>query len=198
VFSYQDSFALSHALESYERLILLAVIGDQSLFTSSGGIERLWEISEPLVQNPPPVEPYEPGSWGPLSVDKPIAPYHWHLPSVTPRRLGPALWVGVLGPAPVWPTRSRRLRGATNNGPRRHRYSVRFAERGWQDGRVTISERVEAGRREHHRPSVGVLRHCATRRGIASRARPDHYYSRARYLCGVTLGSVPQPTALPK
>jgi hypothetical protein len=58
VFSYQDSFATAHALEGYERLILLAMIGDQSLFTSSGGIERLWEISEPLLQNPPPAEPY--------------------------------------------------------------------------------------------------------------------------------------------
>ena len=80
VFSYQDSFALSHALEGYERLILLAMIGDQSLFTSSGGIERLWEISEPLLQNPPPVEPYEPGSWGPPPAGKLIAPYRWHLP----------------------------------------------------------------------------------------------------------------------
>ena len=80
VFSYQDSFALSHALEGYERLILLAMIGDQSLFTSSGGIERLWEISEPLLQNPPPVEPYEPGSSGPSSSESSIAPYHWHLP----------------------------------------------------------------------------------------------------------------------
>jgi glucose-6-phosphate 1-dehydrogenase len=80
VFSYKDSFALSHALEGYERLILLAMIGDQSLFTSSDGIERLWEISAPLLQNPPPVEPYEPGSWSPPSVDKLIAPYRWHLP----------------------------------------------------------------------------------------------------------------------
>jgi glucose-6-phosphate 1-dehydrogenase len=80
VFSYQDSFALSHALEGYERLILLAMIGDQSLFTSPGGIERLWEISGPLLQNPPPAEPYEPGSWGPPSAGKLIAPYHWHLP----------------------------------------------------------------------------------------------------------------------
>ena len=55
VFSYKDSFALSHALEGYERLILLAMIGDQSLFTSSDGIERLWEISAPLLQNPPAV-----------------------------------------------------------------------------------------------------------------------------------------------
>ncbi len=80
VFSYKDSFAAANALEGYERLILLAMIGDQSLFTSSNGIERLWEISEPLLENPPPVEPYEPGSWGPASVAKLIAPYHWHLP----------------------------------------------------------------------------------------------------------------------
>jgi glucose-6-phosphate 1-dehydrogenase len=79
VFSYKDSFASAHALEGYERLILLAMIGDQSLFTSSDGIERLWEISEPLLENPPPAEPYEPGSWGPESVDKLIAPYRWHL-----------------------------------------------------------------------------------------------------------------------
>jgi len=80
VFSYQESFATANALEGYERLILLAMIGDQSLFTSSDGIERLWEISEPLLENPPPAEPYEPGSWGPPSVDKLIAPYRWHLP----------------------------------------------------------------------------------------------------------------------
>jgi glucose-6-phosphate 1-dehydrogenase len=61
-FSYKDSFAVSHALEGYERLILLAIVGDQSLFTRSDGMERLWEISAPLLDNPPPVEPYEPGS----------------------------------------------------------------------------------------------------------------------------------------
>jgi glucose-6-phosphate 1-dehydrogenase len=80
VFSYRDSFAAANALEGYERLILLAMIGDQALFTSSEGIERLWEISTPLLENPPPVEPYEIGSWGPPSVDKLVAPYHWHLP----------------------------------------------------------------------------------------------------------------------
>jgi glucose-6-phosphate 1-dehydrogenase len=78
-FKYADSFAQSNALEGYERLILLAMLGDMSLFTSSEGIERVWEVSEPLLTNPPPVEPYEPGTWGPASVDKLIAPYHWHL-----------------------------------------------------------------------------------------------------------------------
>jgi glucose-6-phosphate 1-dehydrogenase len=82
VFSYQDSFATANALEGYERLILLAMIGDQSLFTSSDGIEWLWEISEPLLENPPPAEPYDAGSWGPSSIDKLIAPYRWHLPEI--------------------------------------------------------------------------------------------------------------------
>ena len=81
-FHYKDSFAASHMLEGYERLILLAMVGDQSLFTRSDGIERLWEISEPLLDNPPPVEPYPVGSYGPESMKRLIAPFHWHLPHV--------------------------------------------------------------------------------------------------------------------
>jgi glucose-6-phosphate 1-dehydrogenase len=81
-FYYKDSFAASHALEGYEHLILLAMVGDQSLFTRSDGIERVWEISEPLLENPPSVEPYPVGSWGPESVKQLIAPFHWHLPHV--------------------------------------------------------------------------------------------------------------------
>jgi len=81
-FYYKDSFVASHALEGYERLILQAMVGDQSLFTSSDGIERVWEISAPLLENPPPVEPYRVGSYGPDSVKHLIAPYHWHLPHV--------------------------------------------------------------------------------------------------------------------
>jgi glucose-6-phosphate 1-dehydrogenase len=81
VFRYADSFAAANALEGYERLILDAMMGDQSLFTSSDGILRLWEISEPLLQNPPPVQPYSPGSFGPESVSKLIEPFRWHLPN---------------------------------------------------------------------------------------------------------------------
>jgi glucose-6-phosphate 1-dehydrogenase len=81
-FYYKDSYAASHALEGYEHLILMAMIGDQSLFTRSDGIERLWEISRPLLENPPPVDPYPVGSFGPESVQRQITPYHWHLPHV--------------------------------------------------------------------------------------------------------------------
>jgi glucose-6-phosphate 1-dehydrogenase len=78
-FTYRDSFVSAHALEGYEHLILQAMIGDQALFTRSDGIERLWEISTPLLENPPPVEPYPRGSWGPASVNRLVAPHHWHL-----------------------------------------------------------------------------------------------------------------------
>jgi glucose-6-phosphate 1-dehydrogenase len=81
IFQYADSFAVANALEGYERLILDAMLGDQALFTSSNGIQRLWEISEPLLQSPPPVESYPRGSWGPSSVSKLIEPFRWHLPN---------------------------------------------------------------------------------------------------------------------
>jgi glucose-6-phosphate 1-dehydrogenase len=80
IFRYADSFTRAHGLEGYERLILEAMLGDQSLFTRADGIERLWEISAPLLENPPPVELYEPGSWGPESARKLVAPHHWYLP----------------------------------------------------------------------------------------------------------------------
>lgn len=79
-FRYADSFCTRHALAGYERLILDAMLGEQSLFTRADGIERLWEVSAPLLDDPPPVEPYDPGSWGPDSIDRLIAPYRWYLP----------------------------------------------------------------------------------------------------------------------
>jgi glucose-6-phosphate 1-dehydrogenase len=80
VFRYEDSFATANDLEGYERLLLDAMLGDQSLFTTSAGVERLWEISAPLLEHPPPVEVYAPGCWGPDSIHKITAPYRWHLP----------------------------------------------------------------------------------------------------------------------
>ncbi|MFC5803412.1 glucose-6-phosphate dehydrogenase [Streptomyces formicae] len=80
VFSYAESFNTMYALEGYERLLLDAMLGDQSLFTRSDGIERLWEVSAPLLEKPPPVEPYAPGSWGPDAIHRLIAPYRWSLP----------------------------------------------------------------------------------------------------------------------
>ena len=84
-FRYADSFGAAHGLEGYERLLLDAMLGDQSLFTRSDAIERLWEISAPLLEHPPPVQPYAPGSWGPQpALGHLAAPYHWHLPGGGP------------------------------------------------------------------------------------------------------------------
>src|SRR5690348_11124155 len=84
-FHYDDSFSAANTLEGYERLLLDAMLSDQSLFTRSDAIERLWEISAPLLENPPPLEPYAPGSWGPQpALDHLAAPYHWHLPGAGP------------------------------------------------------------------------------------------------------------------
>jgi glucose-6-phosphate 1-dehydrogenase len=80
IFRYDGSFGTKHELEGYERLILDAMLGDQALFTRSDGIERLWEVSTPLLEHPPGVEPYAVGSWGPASIRRLIAPHHWHLP----------------------------------------------------------------------------------------------------------------------
>jgi glucose-6-phosphate 1-dehydrogenase len=81
-FSYADTFGgTDQALDPYERLIHDVMVGDRTLFSSSEAIERLWEVSEPLLEDPPQAIPYEPGSWGPREIDELIAPRHWHLPS---------------------------------------------------------------------------------------------------------------------
>jgi glucose-6-phosphate 1-dehydrogenase len=81
-FSYADNFDNAGAsLDPYERLIHDVMLGDRTLFTSSEAIERLWEVSTPLLEDPPPIREYEPGSWGPPEADALIAPRRWHLPS---------------------------------------------------------------------------------------------------------------------
>jgi glucose-6-phosphate 1-dehydrogenase len=68
------------ALEAYERLIYDIVRGDRTLFTNNEGIERLWEISEPLLESPPVVRSYRQGSWGPNQIHQLVAPFAWRLP----------------------------------------------------------------------------------------------------------------------
>ena len=79
-FSLHETGRSADILEAYERLILDAMSGDHTLFSSAEGVERLWELSQPLLENPPPVRPYQPGSWGPNAIHQLIAPYAWRLP----------------------------------------------------------------------------------------------------------------------
>jgi glucose-6-phosphate 1-dehydrogenase len=67
-------------LEAYERLLLDVMNEDRLLFTQSDQIERLWEVCEPVIENPPEPQSYEPGSWGPqAALDLPEDP-GWRLP----------------------------------------------------------------------------------------------------------------------
>jgi glucose-6-phosphate 1-dehydrogenase len=69
-FALHETGWIGDVLEAYERLILDAMRGDRTLFTTSEGIERLWEVSTPLLEAPPPVRLYQ----------QVIAPRAWRLP----------------------------------------------------------------------------------------------------------------------
>ncbi len=79
-FSLDETEHRGDTLEAYERLIRDAMDGDRTLFTTARDIERLWEVSTPLLEHPPPVKPYSQGSWGPTEVGALIAPNSWRLP----------------------------------------------------------------------------------------------------------------------
>jgi len=79
-FSTQETGSASDVMEAYERLILDAMRGDHTLFTTAEGIESLWERSQPLLDDPPPVKVYPPGTWGPNAIHQLIAPNAWRLP----------------------------------------------------------------------------------------------------------------------
>ncbi|MDA8278726.1 MAG: glucose-6-phosphate dehydrogenase [Actinomycetota bacterium] len=51
--------------QPYERLIHSAIVKDYSLFTREDTVEETWRVLQPLIDNPPAVEIYEKGGWGP-------------------------------------------------------------------------------------------------------------------------------------
>jgi glucose-6-phosphate 1-dehydrogenase len=79
-FAMNDTAQVGEVLEAYERLILDAMRGDHTLFTTAEGIERLWELATPMLEDPPPVHTYAPGTWGPEQQHALIAPHQWRLP----------------------------------------------------------------------------------------------------------------------
>ena len=65
----------------YEVLLLDAMRGDSERFTRQDGVEEAWRIFEPLLREPPPVDRYEPGSWGPQAAARLVAGFgSWHGP----------------------------------------------------------------------------------------------------------------------
>jgi glucose-6-phosphate 1-dehydrogenase len=51
--------------EPYERLLDDVLAGRNQLFTREDTVEETWRIVAPLLEEPGPAHPYEPGSWGP-------------------------------------------------------------------------------------------------------------------------------------
>ena len=54
---------------AYEVLLEAALRGDSSHFARQDAVEETWRVVQPLIDAPPPVEAYEPGTWGPSSAD---------------------------------------------------------------------------------------------------------------------------------
>ena len=66
-------------LEAYERLLLDVMQGDQMLFTRGDEVDRLWQVITPVLEDPPPVQTYAQGSWGPQAALDLAGERGWHL-----------------------------------------------------------------------------------------------------------------------
>jgi glucose-6-phosphate 1-dehydrogenase len=66
-------------LPPYVSLIHDVLTGDRSLFTTSDGLAKAWAAVAPLLDSPPQVQPYEPGSWGPAAAADLAGPQGWLL-----------------------------------------------------------------------------------------------------------------------
>jgi glucose-6-phosphate 1-dehydrogenase len=65
----------------YEVLLEAAIRGDRSHFTRQDNVEQTWRVVQPLLDDPPPVQAYAPGSWGPVGGDELVASFGgWHGP----------------------------------------------------------------------------------------------------------------------
>src|SRR4051794_15563891 len=56
--------------EPYERLLGDAIDGIHTLFPRQDAIEETWRVVQPLLDDPGPVHPYEPGTWGPAEASE--------------------------------------------------------------------------------------------------------------------------------
>jgi glucose-6-phosphate 1-dehydrogenase len=71
----------SEGATPYEVLLDAAMRGDSARFRRMDAVEEQWRIMQPLLDAPPPVEPYAKGTWGPASADRlPAGQGGWHEP----------------------------------------------------------------------------------------------------------------------
>jgi glucose-6-phosphate 1-dehydrogenase len=57
----------------YEVLLHAAMEGKSTRFTRQDGVEETWRIMQPLLDAPPPVRAYAPGTWGPEAAEQLVA-----------------------------------------------------------------------------------------------------------------------------
>lgn len=76
---FADTFNVANQLDAYGRLLHDVLLGDPTLFNDAVGIERLWEVAEPLLAAPLKPVAYAQGSWGPEEAATMILPNTWHL-----------------------------------------------------------------------------------------------------------------------
>jgi glucose-6-phosphate 1-dehydrogenase len=74
-----DALPDGDPLPPYVRLIHDVLIGDRSLFTRPDGLAAVWTAAGPLLDHPPKVLPYAPGSWGPPAARELAEPDGWLL-----------------------------------------------------------------------------------------------------------------------
>ncbi|WNI18983.1 glucose-6-phosphate dehydrogenase [Actinacidiphila sp. ITFR-21] len=77
---FDDAFPGVQPLEAYEKLLLDAMHGDQTLFTGAAEIERLWQVCDPVQRDRPEPLPYARGSWGPKAAEELAGDRGWRLP----------------------------------------------------------------------------------------------------------------------
>jgi glucose-6-phosphate 1-dehydrogenase len=54
----------------YEVLLHAALTGQNARFTRQDAVEECWRVMQPLLDSPPPVQAYKPGTWGPAAADR--------------------------------------------------------------------------------------------------------------------------------
>jgi glucose-6-phosphate 1-dehydrogenase len=75
------SHELGEPLEPYERLLHDALTGEYQLFAREDAVEQTWRIVQPLLDQPPPIHTYPPGSWGPTEARSLLGGYQkWQTP----------------------------------------------------------------------------------------------------------------------
>ncbi len=76
--AFQYGEAFGDIPDAYETLLADVIEGDQTLFVRSDEVEASWELYAPVLDEPPHLDFYPAGSWGPEEADRLLAPgAHW-------------------------------------------------------------------------------------------------------------------------